>query len=316
MADEFSLIKKYFTWEKSPISVELGVGDDAAILNTPNKKQLVTSVDTLISGVHFPKETDAHAIAHKALAVNLSDLAAMGADPAWFTLSLTLPSIDEDWLSDFSNGLKTLAEQHDIFLVGGDTSQGVLSITIQVMGFVDTGKALLRSKANHGDKIYVTGTLGDAAAGLSILQNNLHLEPEDAAECVSQLEYPQPRNAISRLIRGFASSCIDISDGMMADLQHILDTSNTGAIINTNNIPLSAALQKIDTSKALELALTGGDDYELLFTLKPIKEHQLMAIAEKRNLPITCIGTINDGIEGIKLDPTVKLSQAGFQHFT
>ena len=316
MADEFSLIEKYFTWKTAPKSVELGVGDDAAILSPPNNKHLIISVDTLVAGVHFPAETEAHAIAHKALAVNLSDLAAMGADPAWFTLSLTLPSANEKWLDEFSTGLKTLADKHNIFLVGGDTCRGALSITIQVIGFADKAKAILRSGAKHGDKIYVTGTLGDAAAGLAVLQDKLHLEPQDAAECVSQLEYPQPRNNISRLMRGFASSCIDISDGTLADLQHILDASHVGAIINTRQIPLSPMLQTLEHEKAIKLALTGGDDYELLFTLNPIKEHQLKTATEKRKLPITCIGVIDETITGIKLNPKVNFSSTGFQHFS
>lgn len=316
MANEFSLIEKYFTWDKIPKSVELGVGDDAAILNLIDNKSLVVSVDTLLEDVHFPKETDAHAIAHKALAVNLSDLAAMGADPAWFTLSLTLPKINDEWLQEFSAGLKALADKHNIFLVGGDTCQGSLSITIQVIGFVEKDKTLLRGGAKHGDKIYVTGTLGDAAAGLAVLQDKLHLEPQEATTCVSQLEYPQPRNNISRLIRGFASACIDISDGTLADLQHILKASHMGANINTQQLPLSPALQKLEKETALTLALTGGDDYELLFTLNPIQEHQLNIAAEKRKLQITCIGSIDETITGIKLSPDIHLSQTGFQHFT
>ena len=316
MPDEFSLIEKYFTWNKPPKSIALGVGDDAALLNTPINKQLVVSVDTLVAGVHFPEETDAHAIAHKALAVNLSDLAAMGADPAWFTLSLTLPEADDEWLSEFSEGLKSLADRHDIFLIGGDTSRGSLSITIQVMGFVEKNKALLRSGANHGDKIYVTGNLGDAAAGLAAIQGDLFFDPNDTAECVSKLEYPQPCNHISRSIRGFASACIDISDGTLADLQHILKASKLGAIINTDKIPLSPVLQKLDRIKALELALTGGDDYQLLFTLSPLKEFQLLSIAESRKLSISCIGTVDKSIHGIQLTPDLSLEQTGFTHFS
>ena len=315
MSKEFSLIQKYFTWDKPPKSVAVGVGDDAAILNVRENKQLVISVDTLVSGVHFPEETEPHAIAHKALAANLSDLAAMGADPAWFTLSLTLPEVDDDWLSEFSAGLRNLADQNDIFLVGGDTTQGSLSITIQVIGFTETNKAILRTGAKHGDKIYVTGTLGDAAAGLQIIQDKLFFEPQDAAECISRLEYPQPRNNISRVIRGFASSCIDVSDGTLADLQHILDASNVGATINTDHIPLSPSLKKLSPQIAKELALTGGDDYELLFTLSPLKEHQLTSITESRKIPITCIGSIDKNIKGIQLSPKIELLTTGFQHF-
>ncbi len=316
MPDEFSLIEKYFSWKNIPKSVALGIGDDAAILSLPENKQLVTSIDTLIEGIHFPKETDAHAIAHKALAINLSDLAAMGADPAWFTLSLSLPDNDETWLQEFSEGLKALAQQYDIFLVGGDTTRGALSITIQVMGFVEKDQVMLRSGANHHDKIYVTGTLGDAAAGLAALQGELYFEPNDTLECVSKLEYPQPCNHISRIIRSYASACIDISDGTLADLQHILDASSVGAIINTDKIPLSPILQKLDRNKALELALSGGDDYQLLFTLPPVKAYQLSSIIERRKLAISCIGSIDKSVDGIKLVPELPLAQYGYKHFT
>ncbi len=317
MTDEFSIIERYFTWDDPPKSVHKSVGDDAALLNLPlEQQQLVVSVDTLISGVHFPVETNAHAIAHKALAVNLSDLAAMGAEPAWFTLSLTLPDIDTEWLSEFSEGLKSLAKLHNIFLVGGDTCRGKLSITIQVMGFVKQGKALLRSTAQQGDHIYVTGTLGDAAAGLAVLQNRLFLNPQDTAECVSKLEYPQPRNSMSRLLQGYASACIDISDGLLADLQHILDASKVGAKINTHTIPLSSALKKLDHSKALELALIGGDDYELLFTISPLKAYQLKPLIRSRKLNIRCIGTIDQSMDKIKLHPEINLLHNGYQHFS
>ena len=182
---EFDLIEKYFTWEGSTSSVDtqtnvaVGIGDDAAVLNIPKLTQLVTSIDTLISGVHFPENTPPKAIGHKALAVNLSDLAAMGATPEWFTLALTLPDVNHEWLSEFSAGLKALAQQFNIMLVGGDTTRGPLSISIQVMGFVESNHALLRSGANTGDKIYVTGTLGDAAVGLQTIKNKLSLSSND-----------------------------------------------------------------------------------------------------------------------------------------
>jgi thiamine-monophosphate kinase len=318
--DEFSLIDKYFNWNirtnaLSAKTTLLGIGDDAAVLGVPEKKQLVVTTDTLIAGVHFPVDTSPHAIGHKSLAVSLSDLAAMGADPAWFTLALTLPEVNEQWLEEFSVGLKTLAEQYAVQLVGGDTTKGELSITIQAMGWVDPEQVLTRSGAQHQDKIYVSNTLGDAAAGLGVLQEKLFLDPYDATECVSQLEYPQPQHSLSRLIRGFATSCIDVSDGLISDLQHILKASNVGAKVNVSKIPRSSVLKKLDKKKAFSYALAGGDDYELLFTIKSRDEFRFLEFVEKRDLKVTCIGEINEGYEGIEFEPTFDLESHGYKHF-
>jgi thiamine-monophosphate kinase len=318
--DEFSLIEKYFNWNVetktlSSKAVVLGVGDDAAVLKLPEKKQLVVTTDTLISGVHFPVDTSPHAIGHKSLAVSLSDLVAMGADPAWFTLALTLPEVNEPWLEEFAGGLRVLAEQYAIQLVGGDTTKGELSITIQAMGWVDSEQVLTRSGAQHQDKIYITNTLGDAAAGLAVLQETLFLDPYDATECVSQLEYPQPQQSLSRLIRGFASSCIDVSDGLINDLQHILKASNVGASVNTNKIPLSPVLNKLENNKALSYALSGGDDYQLLFTIKPRDEFRFLELVEKRGLKVTCIGEIDEKLDGVVFEPALTIEVSGYKHF-
>lgn len=320
MIDEFSLIEKYFNWKNvsnalSAKSISIDIGDDAAVLNVPEKKQLVVTTDTLIAGVHFPVDTSPHAIGHKSLAVSLSDLAAMGADPAWFTLALTLPEVNEHWLEEFSVGLKTLAEQYAVQLVGGDTTKGELSITIQAMGWVDPEQVLTRSGAQHQDKIYVSNTLGDAAAGLGVLQEKLFLDPYDATECVSQLEYPQPQHSLSRLVRGFATSCIDVSDGLVNDLQHILKTSRVGVTLNTNKIPLSHVLKKLEKDKALAYALSGGDDYELLFTIKPRDEFRFLELVEKRGLKVTCIGMVDEGSDGVKFEPHFDLESSGYKHF-
>ena len=255
---EFNLIDKYFRWDNVPSDVAVSVGDDAAILNIPVNQQLVTSIDTLISGVHFPENTSPHAIGYKALAVNLSDIAAMGATPKWFTLALTLPDINETWLEDFSRGLTLIASQHQCFLIGGDTTRGPLSISIQVMGLVDRGKAFLRSGAKVGDAIYVTGHLGDAAYGLN--------HPDNRA-CKKRLDYPTPKLAQSQFIKRFTTACLDVSDGLLQDLSHIITASSVGATLDLSAIPLSKELKDIPHEKALDYALTGGDDYELLFTI-------------------------------------------------
>jgi len=324
---EFKLIQKYFTWDKPPRDVLTTVGDDAAVLDIPPNKQLVTSIDTLISGVHFPENTAPYAIGHKALAVNLSDLAAMGASPRWFTLALTLPEIDETWLEGFSAGLKALAQQHDCFLIGGDTTRGPLSISIQVMGVVDTGKALLRSGARAGDKIYVTGTLGDAAAGLqSILNNsnrnkNSSLENESVAFCQQRLNMPTARVVESNIIKHFASTCIDISDGLLQDLSHILEASDVGAELDLSQLPLSSALMTLFSSttkgsqQAINFALTGGDDYELLFTIPASREMNFLGIV-KGKAKVTCIGTITNAEQNIITDKDGnRLTSSGYNHF-
>jgi len=300
---EFNLIQEYFTWDNPPSNISVAVGDDATVLDFPAGKQLVTSIDTLISGVHFPDNTPANAVGHKALAVNLSDLAAMGATPKWFTLALTLPEIDRDWLKGFSDGLKALADQHHCFLVGGDTTRGPLSISIQVMGLVDKGRALLRSGAKAGDKIYVTGTLGDAAVGL---------QSESDDFCKQRLNYPTPRLAESRVIKDYASACIDISDGFLQDLSHILKASTVGANLKLFSLPLSTSLKEMDQKIAMKHALSGGDDYELLFTIPEKKEKEFLTIIANK---ATCIGVINKSKEQITDESGNSLTSTGYNHF-
>ncbi len=317
--DEFDLIEKYFTWEHSTSLIDsqstiaMGVGDDAAVLNIPPNTQLVTSIDTLVSGVHFPENTPADAVGHKALAVNLSDLAAMGAKPVWFTLALTLPEINHGWLEDFSAGLKKLAQQTGIQLVGGDTTRGPLSISIQVMGLVESNQSLLRSGAKSGDKIYVTGTLGDAAAGLQTLKDNLTLS--DKAFCVQRLNYPQPRLAESEFIHALANSCIDISDGLLQDLAHILKASNKGAELDLSLIPFSKALNNLNKKQALSFALAGGDDYELLFTIPSEAELIFLEKCQQPGYQFTCIGVINDLSGSIVDAEGNSLMSKGYNHF-
>lgn len=303
---EFNLIEQYFKWDNAPETVALSVGDDAAILNIPVNQQLVTSVDTLISGVHFPEDTSAHAIGHKALAVNLSDLAAMGAIPKWFTLALTLPEINQSWLEAFSSGLKSIADEHNCFLIGGDTTRGPLSITIQVMGLVESGKALLRGGAKVGDKIYVTGTLGDAAFGLRNKDNDF---------CKQRLDYPSPRLLESGFIKAFASSCLDISDGLLQDLSHILKASSVGAELDLSLLPLSNELRRINNVEAINYALSGGDDYELLFTIPSDKQALFHQKLSKSGGVYPYIGTITQEKETIMDEKGHKLISKGYNHF-
>lgn len=313
---EFDLIQHYFTWTPFPEEVRVSVGDDAAIVQVAPDEELIISVDTLVNGVHFPLDTPAHAISHKALAVNLSDLAAMGAKPRWFTLALTLPKLDQDWLEEFARGLKELAHQAGIFLIGGDTTRGPLSITIQVMGTAPKQQALLRSGAQIDDLIFVSGHLGDAAAGLALVQERLIFShTEDTDYCVKRLNYPSPRIALGAWLRGRANSCMDISDGLVADLKHLLKRSQVGAKLYHQAIPLSPALQKLDLSAALGFALTGGDDYELLFTapkslLKELEKYQLV-----NQISLKCIGEITSKTSELSIDYELVNLPDGYNHF-
>lgn len=294
---EFQLIQAYFAEPENTIrsDVILGIGDDCAIVSPRAHSDLVFSIDTLISGVHFPHNTSADAIAYKALAVNLSDLAAMGAEPAWFTLSLTLPASDsqKQWLSEFSQALFCLAKQHNIKLIGGDTTHGPLSITVQVCGYVEQQTAIRRSGAEVGDIIAVTGALGAAAIGLDIALQQHHESYSCLSEAVklsalNALNYPQARIAEGLKLKNIAHSALDLSDGLISDLGHILNASEVAAEIELECLPLSAALSCLNKEQAWEKALTGGDDYELCFTLA--KEDWMEIV--KKHPEFTAIGTI------------------------
>jgi len=315
---EFAIIKQYFTGIfPKRTEVLLDIGDDAALCRVPEGMQLAISVDTLIEGVHFPLITKPEDIGYKALAVNLSDLAAMGAVPAWMTLALTCPQVDEIWLMKFSQGLLELAEQFQVSLIGGDTTRGPLSITIQIMGFVPANSALQRRGAKPGDAIYVTGTLGDAGLGLRALQKYVTLPMVAKHTVEARLNRPTPRVQAGLSLRGIASSAIDISDGLIADLGHILTMNNVGAILYLNDLPLSTVLREhVPRETAWNLALSAGDDYELCFTVPPAREAALQTA-----LPVgsyTQIGTITATTElncldneGRSFTPTL----TGYQHF-
>lgn len=308
--NEFTLIQRYFL-KKSRYSsnVCMGIGDDAALVIPPSNQPLAISVDTLIAGVHFPVDTAPQAIGFKALAVNLSDLAAMGAQPLWFTLALTLPTINENWLEKFSAGLFEIAQLYHVQLIGGDTTRGKeLSISIQIIGAVSPNQALLRSGAQLGDDIFITGTLGDAGLALAVLQNKMM----DQICNVDRLNYPTPRISEGLKLRGIANSAIDISDGLLADLGHILEMSgNIGATLFLNDLPLSKELQTLKTEQAWQFALSSGDDYELCFTVSPDKTHLI-------DFPCTKIGFIEKetGIRCIDKQGHLFIpSNAGYQHF-
>jgi len=346
---EFDLIETYFRWDNfsdnsnDVEAVIIGIGDDAAVLKLGSNQQLVTSIDTLISGVHFPEQTSPAAIAHKALTVNLSDIAAMGAKAKWFTLALTLPGVDHAWLKEFSSSLKNLAEQTSVSLVGGDTTRGPLSISIQVMGTVENNHSLLRSGAKPGDKIFVSGTLGDAAVGLSSVQGSferdnlnpdnlntdrldldlLELTAQDNAFCEARLNYPTARLDESEVIKHYATSCIDVSDGLLQDLGHILKKSKVSAVIDPQLVPLSNSLQKLPQEKSLQYALHGGDDYELLFTVpNQIHEAFMKAASKKISTKITMIGEVvsypennQEGLNVILDSQGKNLRGNGYNHF-
>lgn len=267
---EFSVIQQYFhalTTRREDVIV--GIGDDCAVLNNPQDTYTAVSIDTLVKDIHFFADVDPYRLGIKALAVNLSDLAAMGAQPAWFTLALTLPKINDDWLKQFSAGLAYIAKNHQIQLVGGDTTRGPLTITIQVHGHVAKHNILQRNAAESADLICVTGCLGDAAAGLQFRLGQLEtglLTDTDIEYLLQRLEMPTPRNQIGQQLIGKAHAAIDVSDGLLADLNHILNASHKGAKLDISALPFSAALKKLPTEMATQLALTGGDDYELCFT--------------------------------------------------
>jgi thiamine-monophosphate kinase len=317
---EFELIKRYFDRAKPHrADVLLGIGDDGAILRVPEGMDLVVTMDTLVAEVHFSEDYPPEDIGYKSLAVNLSDLAAMGAEPAWVTLALTLPKADETWLEGFACGFFELASQHTLRLVGGDVTRGPLSITVQAHGFVPRGSGLRRRGAQPGDAIYVTGTLGDAALALASLQEQGKLNAESRGYLVSRLHRPTVRVQAGIRLRDIASSAIDISDGLIADLGHILEASGVGAVIETAALPLSPAmLSETSRERGWRLALTGGDDYELCFTVPAGRVALLESLRGEIDCEVTCIGTIEamPGLRCILPDGALLNPQrSGFQHF-
>jgi thiamine-monophosphate kinase len=301
---EFDLISKYFskTRCRTP-EITCGIGDDAAVVSVPHDMELVISMDTLVSGIHFPETSYPQDVGYKALAVNLSDMAAMGADPHWISLALTMPENDETWLGKFMEGFDELAQQYRLDLIGGDLTRGPLSITIQVHGFVPVGKAIYRHGAQTGDLVYVSGTLGDAGLALSLLADQALLTTKYHEYLLQRLNRPTPRIGLGLALRDIASSAIDISDGLLADLGHILTASHRGAIVKTNQLPLSDALQEINNKNLLDIILTSGDDYELCFTV-PSERNSKIDKLFAGEFRLRCIGHVTDtpGIQWIQAD--------------
>jgi thiamine-monophosphate kinase len=291
---EFDLITRYFT--RAPRHAVLGVGDDCALLQPQPGMQWAISSDMLVDGRHFLSTTSPARLGHKALAVNLSDLAACGAKPVAFTLALALPQMDEAWLQGFSQGLWALADEHGCELVGGDTTQGPLNICITVFGEVPPGDALLRQHAQAGDDIYVSGTVGDARLALEVFRGTWRLEAEHFEAARMRMEQPTPRVALGQALRGVANAAIDISDGLVGDLGHILQRSKVGAVLTTDwvadSAAISSAMQTLPLSRRLDYALAGGDDYELLFTAAPDQADAVQEAANDCGVPVTCIGRI------------------------
>ena len=318
-ASEFELINNYF--KTIPIhrrDVHVGIGDDAAVTSVPPGSRLVTTVDTLVSGIHFDDKVTAEALAHKAVAVNLSDLAAMGAEPAWITLSLTIPEVDHDWLSAFSQAIQKQCRYYDVQLIGGDTCRGRISVTIQAMGLVPDDLAIKRNTAKTGDLIYVTETLGDAGAGLKIHQSDATDFSADERYLLERLHKPTPRLEAGINLRQFATAAIDISDGLVQDLQHILDASQVGAHIIMSQIPLSAQnLSVFGEKQAQSFALTAGDDYELCFTVNPDNREKLERTFVTANTRITQIGyiTADKSLQVKNEDQLIEFENRGYDHF-
>lgn len=317
---EFELIEQFFKAHSLGAGVLCGIGDDCAVLQVPEGKQLAVSMDTLLADVHFPANADPELIAERALRTNLSDLAAMAAEPLWFTLGLTLPSSDDHWLAGFARGLFKVADQYNITLVGGDTTRGdQLTITIQVHGALEPGSALTRSEASVGDLVCVSGPLGDGAAALAVLQGQLKVGASAFNYFSDRFYKPEPKLAQAQFLSAIANSCLDISDGLMADLNHICQASGVGARVDIDQLPLSEPMLKlVDEPKAHLWALTGGDDYQLCFTLSKTHLGRLQEQAEKGHLEYTVIGEITDGreVECFHNGRKIQLTRTGYNHFS
>ncbi|MGB7814969.1 MAG: thiamine-phosphate kinase [Methylotenera sp.] len=345
MASEFNLIEKYFT--RATPQANLGVGDDAALISISQGMQLAVSTDMLVAGTHFFHDAAPYDIGWKALAVNVSDMAAMGAQPKWATLAIALPQIlpspaqeegqdggqrnaptpalslkeggliDENWLAEFSRGFFACAGQFKVDLIGGDTTRGPLNISVTIMGEVPKNQALKRDGAQADDDIWVSGNLGSAAAGLAHLQGKLTLKNELYA-CLSALHTPTPRSALGLALRGIANSCIDVSDGLLADLGHILKASNLGATIDLEKVPCIACLKNdLNNVEIQQLLLAGGDDYELCFTAPKGKNEAIKMLSKQLGLPLSNIGNIrmDIGLQACYKNNNLEIYKKGFDHF-
>jgi thiamine-monophosphate kinase len=317
MSSEFSLIQRFFT-KPAPQAV-LGVGDDAALMAVSPNTELAVSTDMLVSGTHFFPDTDPRKLGWKTLAVNISDMAAMGANPRWATLALSLPRADEAWLSAFASGFFACAKEFEVDLVGGDTTRGPLNLAVTIFGEVVRGQALRRDGAKPGDDIWVSGTLGGAALALKALQGDVALEPEQLDSCRRLLDQPQPRVALGIALRGIATAALDISDGLLGDLEHILERSDVGAEICFDALPAHPALEPLLAETwAQQCVLAGGDDYELCFTAEHAQHVAIKALEESLGLKLTRIGRITAETGLQLLDASgqpMQTTKGGYDHF-
>lgn len=312
---EFELIAKYFT---RPAAADLGVGDDAALIRVRPGCQLAVSADMSVAGTHFFADIDPFAIGWKSMAVNVSDMAAMGAEPKWATLSIALPALDESWLQGFSQGLFACADAFGVSLIGGDTTRGPLNIAINIMGEVPQSQALQRKGAQAGDDVWVSGVLGLAALWLQHRLGKLEIHAEELPALASVMHHPQPRVALGLALRGVATAALDISDGLLADLDHILAASAVGAELDWAAIPKPVLLQTTLSASVLQqVVLAGGDDYELCFTAAPQHRDVLQALSSRLAVPLSRIGqiTAQAGLRVLNGEAHIDLSQKGYDHF-
>lgn len=318
---EFEFINHYFQGRGiTRRDVDLGIGDDCALVSVPDNCQLAVTTDTLVCGVHFFEDIPPRALGHRVLAVNLSDLAAMGAEPTWVSLALTLPSIDIEWLEAFTDGLHEIAEYYNVQIIGGDTTQGPLTITVCAKGIVPKGKALTRSGAKVGDWIYVTGPLGDAALAIESRKQGIAITAENKQAVEKRFYYPTPRVAAGQVLRGLATSAIDISDGLVADLGHILRKSNVNATVQVEKVPMSEAMKEtLSEKERWPLVLSYGDDYELIFTVSDANRSNLEAKLKQYGVEAKCIGQILAGTGQLELTyrgEKFALPKRGYEHFS
>ncbi|MBZ4200376.1 MAG: thiamine-phosphate kinase [Methylotenera sp.] len=316
---EFDLIRQHFT--RTTRYTELGIGDDAALIRVGANMELAISADMLVAGTHFFADADPYQLGWKSLAVNLSDMAAMGAQPRWATLAIALPAANPAWLTEFSRGFFACADRFVVDLIGGDTTRGPLTISVQIMGEVPNGLAIKRSGAQLGDQIWLSGPLGYAALALAHLQAKIKLDADTFAQCASALHAPQPRVALGLALRGIATSAIDISDGLLADLGHVLSASNLGAKLHLNQLPQAShwpMASSLKPAEQLKLLLAGGDDYELCFSAPAAAHGRISQLGSTLGLPLLCVGEMVaerglavHGLAGEMLD----IKEAGFDHF-
>jgi thiamine-monophosphate kinase len=314
---EFELIARWFTRQSVRSDVLLGVGDDAALLAPPPGQVLVAAADTLVAGRHFLPGTPAACIGHQALAVNLSDMAAMGAEPAWALLSLSMPQADPEWLDGFAQGLHALADAHDVALVGGDTVSGPLVITVCLLGFVPSGEALRRTGARVGDLLYVSGTPGLAGAGLELLRSGIE-SFDSTDDCVRRFLHAEPRVTLGRRLRSLASAAMDVSDGLLGDARKLAAASGVGLRIELERLPLAPALlARWPRDRCESFVLHGGDDYELLFTLPVANAGRVAELAQATGCELHCIGEIvaGEGVSCTRGGRVVAVPGTGFDHF-